>query len=78
MRQGIGKPLWKGNNEDKQMNLEQAVKEYHASVPTRDVVNLVASLMTPAEALDYVASWRKLERRLSTAVSEARRKERLS
>ena len=60
------------------MNLEQAVKEYNANVPTRDVVNLVASSMTPAQALDYVAGWRKIERRLSAAVSEARRKDRLS
>ena len=57
------------------MSLEQTIREYNANVPTRDVVNLVASLMTPAEALDYVAGWRKLERRLSAAVSEARRKE---
>ncbi len=58
--------------------LTKAVEEYNAQVPARWVVGLVASLMPPEEALDYVEGWRKLERRLSAAVSEARRKERLS
>ena len=58
--------------------LTKAIEYYNAQVPARWVVDLVASVMTPGEALDYVAEWRKLERRLSAAVSEARRKERLS
>ena len=57
--------------------LMKAIEEYSVQVPERWVVDLVASVMTPGEALDYVAGWRKLERRLSAAVSEARRKTRL-
>ena len=58
--------------------LTKAIEDYNAQVPARWVVDLMASIMTPREALDYVAGWRNLERRLSAAVSEARRKERVA